>query len=85
MTSWWFALGDGAADRLRSYARHYLGIFGDDVADAMAAMCSSAGPSAVRAAVEAAAEAGYDEVQLVPTTTDLAELDALTTLLADLL
>jgi hypothetical protein len=39
----------------------------------------------VRAGVEAAREAGFDEIQLVPTSTDLAELDALTDLLADLL
>jgi hypothetical protein len=39
----------------------------------------------VRAGVEAAAAAGFDEIQLVPTTTDLAELDALTEVLADLL
>jgi hypothetical protein len=35
--------------------------------------------------VEAAAAAGYDEIQLVPTLTDLAQLDALTELLHDLL
>ncbi len=85
MTSWWFALGDGAADRLRRYAAHYLGIFGAEVAEAMASMCTSAGPDAVRAGVEAAAAAGFDEIQLVPTTADLRELDALTDLLADLL
>lgn len=86
MTSWWFTLGDdGDGERLADYARHYLGNFGADVADAMASMCTSSGPAAVRAGVEAAIEAGFDEVQLVPTTTDLAELDALTDLLADLL
>jgi alkanesulfonate monooxygenase SsuD/methylene tetrahydromethanopterin reductase-like flavin-dependent oxidoreductase (luciferase family) len=85
MTSWWFSLAPGAVERLRDYARHYLGVFGADVADAMAQMCTAAGPDAVRAGVEAAREAGFDEIQLVPTTTDLAELDALTELLADLL
>ncbi len=28
MTSFWFALGDGAAERLRSYAHGYLAVFG---------------------------------------------------------
>jgi alkanesulfonate monooxygenase SsuD/methylene tetrahydromethanopterin reductase-like flavin-dependent oxidoreductase (luciferase family) len=85
MTSWWFSLAPDADARLREYARHYLGVFGADVADAMAALCTAAGPAAVRAGVEAAREAGFDEIQLVPTSTDLAELDALTDLLADLL
>jgi len=35
--------------------------------------------------VLAAVDAGYDEIQLVPTATDLAQLDELTELLSDLL
>lgn len=85
MTSWWFALGADPVEQLRGYARHYLGVFGADLAGALAASCTAAGPSAVRAAVEAAAAAGYDEIQLVPTTVSLADLDALTELIADLL
>jgi alkanesulfonate monooxygenase SsuD/methylene tetrahydromethanopterin reductase-like flavin-dependent oxidoreductase (luciferase family) len=85
MTSWWFALGADPAAQLHGYARHYLGVFGPNLADRLAASCTAAGPDAVRSSVEAAAAAGYDEIQLVPTTTDIAELDALTDLLADLL
>ncbi|MEQ1787201.1 MAG: LLM class flavin-dependent oxidoreductase, partial [Acidimicrobiales bacterium] len=85
MTSWWFALGADPREQLQSYARHYLGVFGADLAGSLAASCTAAGPSAVRAAVEAAAAAGYDEIQLVPTTVSLADLDALTELIADLL
>ena len=85
MTSWWFALGDDAEAQLRGYAAHYLGIFGPRVAEGLASACTSHGPSAVRAAVEAAMESGYDEIQLVPTSTDLRQLDDLTELLADLL
>lgn len=85
MSSWWIALGPEPEAQLRGYAEHYLGIFGADLAGALARSCTSAGPSAIRGAVEAAAEAGYDEIQLVPTSTDLAQLDQLTELLADLL
>lgn len=85
MTSWWIALGDDPVPQLHDYARHYLGVFGADLAGALAKSCTAAGPDAVRASVEAAAEAGYDEIQLVPTVTDLAQLDALTELLHDLL
>lgn len=85
MSSWWIALGPAPEAQLRAYARHYLGIFGASLAASLADACTAAGPDAVRAAVEAAAEAGYDEIQLVPTSTDLAQLDQLTELLADLL
>jgi alkanesulfonate monooxygenase SsuD/methylene tetrahydromethanopterin reductase-like flavin-dependent oxidoreductase (luciferase family) len=85
MTSWWFALGSDPLAQLHDYARHYLGVFGVDLADGLARSCTAAGPAAVRASVEAAAAAGYDEIQLVPTVTDLAQLDELTDLLRDLL
>lgn len=85
MTSFWFALGPDADARLRAYARRYLGVFGAEVADSMAELCSAAGDDAVRAAVDGARDAGYDEIQLVPTSTDIAELDRLSSLLdADL-
>jgi alkanesulfonate monooxygenase SsuD/methylene tetrahydromethanopterin reductase-like flavin-dependent oxidoreductase (luciferase family) len=82
MTSFWFALGEGAAERLAAYARSYLAVFGEEAAAAMASLCTAAGDDAVRRAVDAARAAGYDEIQLVPTTTDIAELDRLTTLLS---
>jgi len=85
MTSWWFSLGAAPDRQLRAYARHYLGVFGAGLADALASSCTAAGPEALRAAIEAAATAGYDEIQLAPTSTDLAELDALSALIADLL
>jgi hypothetical protein len=80
MTSFWFALGDDAPDRLRAYARDYLGVFGAELADAIAASCTAHSADAVRRALDDLAELGYDEVQLVPTTADIAELDRLTEL-----
>jgi alkanesulfonate monooxygenase SsuD/methylene tetrahydromethanopterin reductase-like flavin-dependent oxidoreductase (luciferase family) len=85
MTSWWFALGPDPERQLHDYARHYLGVFGHDLADALARSCTAAGPDAVRRAVLAAADAGYDEIQLAPTSTDLTQLDELSALIADLL
>jgi alkanesulfonate monooxygenase SsuD/methylene tetrahydromethanopterin reductase-like flavin-dependent oxidoreductase (luciferase family) len=77
MTSFWFALGDDAAERLHRYARSYLGVFGPELADALAASCTAHGSDPVVRALLTMAELGYDEVQLVPTTTDLVELDRL--------
>lgn len=73
--SLWYALGDGAADRLRSYGHDYMRIFGDDLATAMAAMLTTSTPEALRDAVATLDDLGCDELFLVPTTTDVAELD----------
>ena len=81
MTSWWCALGASPTAQLEDYARHYLGVFGAGIAGPLARSCTAAGPDAVRRSVEAARAAGYDEIQLVPTSTDLAQLDELTALL----
>jgi alkanesulfonate monooxygenase SsuD/methylene tetrahydromethanopterin reductase-like flavin-dependent oxidoreductase (luciferase family) len=73
--SLWFALGDGARERLQSYAFDYLRIFGDDLASALASSATTHSPDALRGAVEILAGAGCDELFLVPTTADVAELD----------
>ena len=73
-TSLWYALGDDAETRLRDYAFDYLRIFGDDLARAIADTAETFTPAAVRDAVAAASDAGFDELFLVPTTTDPDEL-----------
>jgi alkanesulfonate monooxygenase SsuD/methylene tetrahydromethanopterin reductase-like flavin-dependent oxidoreductase (luciferase family) len=76
-TSSWFALGDDATDRLFEYAYQYLSTFGDSAARAMAALCRLSDPGAMRETLAALTETGCNEVVLVPTTTDIAELDRL--------
>jgi alkanesulfonate monooxygenase SsuD/methylene tetrahydromethanopterin reductase-like flavin-dependent oxidoreductase (luciferase family) len=75
MTSFWCALGPVAEGQLQRYAYRYLSVFGDELAAALARACTAAGPDAIRRAVDAARAAGFDEIQLVPTTTDVTELD----------
>jgi alkanesulfonate monooxygenase SsuD/methylene tetrahydromethanopterin reductase-like flavin-dependent oxidoreductase (luciferase family) len=70
----WYALGDGAQERLRDYAYTYLKIFGDDVANMMADSAKCADAASLRANVDALAAAGCDELFLVPTTADPDEL-----------
>ena len=72
--SLWYALGDGAAERLHGYVSDYMAIAGAEVAAWMAGAADVHSAAALRAAVEACAAAGYDELFLVPTTTDVAEL-----------
>jgi alkanesulfonate monooxygenase SsuD/methylene tetrahydromethanopterin reductase-like flavin-dependent oxidoreductase (luciferase family) len=73
--SLWYALGDGARARLQSYAFDYLRIFGDEMARALADDATTDTPDALRDAVDGLADAGCDELFLVPTTADPAELD----------
>jgi hypothetical protein len=73
--SLWYALGDGARERLRGYAFDYLRIFGDDMAGAMADSANASSSEALRAAVGDLDAAGCDELFLVPTTADPSELD----------
>jgi len=77
-TSSWFALGEGAADRLSGYAYEYLSNFGDRAARAMAALCRLSDPGAMREIFAALSETRCNEIVLVPTTVDISELDRLT-------
>lgn len=74
-TSIWYALGDGAEDRLRTYAYEYLKVFGEDAGRYGADSVACFTPEALRRAVDNVAAAGADEIFLVPTTADVAELD----------
>jgi len=73
-TSFWYALGPGAEDRLRQYAYDYMKIFGEDVGKWAASAVTLFTPEAVRDAVENVRSAGADELFLVPTTADPDEL-----------
>ena len=74
-TNLWFALGPDARDRLSDYVYRYLRIFDEGFARQTAARAPVHSPAALRDAAEAARRAGCDELFLVPTTADPAELD----------
>jgi alkanesulfonate monooxygenase SsuD/methylene tetrahydromethanopterin reductase-like flavin-dependent oxidoreductase (luciferase family) len=73
--SLWYALGDGAADRLSGYCFDYMRIFDEGLARSMAETVTCNSAEALRAAVAACADLGCDELFLVPTTVDVTELD----------
>lgn len=73
--SLWYALGDGASERLRDYGYSYMRIFGEDLAGAMAGALTTSTPESLRSAVETLEDLGCDELFLVPTTVDPTELD----------
>ena len=71
----WYALGDGAADRLRGYVGNYMSIFGDPIADSRRRRRrTSTRPRRCATPSHVCAAAGYDELILVPTTADPDEL-----------
>jgi alkanesulfonate monooxygenase SsuD/methylene tetrahydromethanopterin reductase-like flavin-dependent oxidoreductase (luciferase family) len=72
-SSLWFALGPDAKERLAGYIYRYLRIFDEGFARQLAASAPVHSPSALRQAIDAARDAGCDELFLVPTTTDPAE------------
>jgi alkanesulfonate monooxygenase SsuD/methylene tetrahydromethanopterin reductase-like flavin-dependent oxidoreductase (luciferase family) len=74
-TSIWYALGPDAEARLRQYAYDYLVIFGEDAGRFGAGAVACFTPDALRRAVDNIRAAGADELFLVPTTADPAELD----------
>ena len=75
VTGFWYALGPGAEERLHGYVFDYLRLFGDGPARAMATRCRISSAERFRDCVEAIAALGADELILVPTTADPAELD----------
>ncbi|MDI2128652.1 LLM class flavin-dependent oxidoreductase [Yinghuangia seranimata] len=74
-TSLWYALGDDAEQRLHTYAFDYLKIFGPEIAEAVAEGARAHSPKSLATAVDIVRDAGFDELFLVPTTTDPTELD----------
>jgi hypothetical protein len=71
----WYALGPGAEERLRDYVYRYMLVMGSDLASAFASSAVCTTPAELVRSVEAAADAGCDELFLVPTTADITELD----------
>jgi hypothetical protein len=74
-TSIWYALGGDGEHRLRRYAYDYLKIFGEEAGQFGAQSVACYTPDALRRAVDNVRAAGADELFLVPTTVDPAELD----------
>lgn len=69
VTGCFVALGVPDAERvLHDYTERYLGFLGADLASAVAATARITTPEAVRRTLDAAADAGYDELVLVPAT-----------------
>jgi len=83
VTGFWYALGPGAEERLRRYVFEYLEVFGEARAHALASRARIHSADAFRAAVRDLRAEGCDELMLVPTSADPAELERSLDVLAD--
>ena len=74
-TSIWFALGDDAAERLSAYAASYMAIFGEGMESFARDAVTASTPDALAQIAADCQSAGVDELYLVPTTADVAEVE----------
>ncbi|RIL05262.1 MAG: LLM class flavin-dependent oxidoreductase [Proteobacteria bacterium] len=75
VTSFWYALGGSARDRLGDYLRRYLAFMGDAVAEKLLPLVTTTSAAALRDALRALRDLGADEVILVPTTREPDEVE----------
>jgi hypothetical protein len=82
VTGCWFALGPRARAQLDEYLGRYLAFLGPDAAAGVTPRVRATSPAALRQVVREVADAGGDELCLVPTTSDSEELDRVADALA---
>lgn len=87
-TSFWFALDDGdgsARAQVHRHLRHYMNWIPADLVDAMAPTTGYAGTLAgLREVLLRMADAGADEVQLIPTGSDVRQVEEVAALVGSL-
>ena len=81
MSGFWYCLAEGAEAQLRAYVYDYLEVLSKEEAGKIADGMVMHDPGAIREGISAIEELGCDEIQLVPATADMAELEKLATIL----
>lgn len=74
-TCFWYGLGPDGKQRLYDYADSYAAIFGPEIAKYMADNQTVSDEASMLDAMRKIQDGGVDELVLVPTSSDLAELD----------
>jgi alkanesulfonate monooxygenase SsuD/methylene tetrahydromethanopterin reductase-like flavin-dependent oxidoreductase (luciferase family) len=80
-TSFWFALEPGGREQMDRYLSRYLDFMGAGAAERLAPTVTVTSARALKDAVKRIADLGTDELMLVPTTADPAEVDRVADLL----
>ncbi|MBD2857802.1 LLM class flavin-dependent oxidoreductase [Spongiibacter sp. KMU-158] len=81
MGGFWYSLANNAQEHLYQYVFDYLKVFGDGEASKIAKGMSMHDADAIRDGIAAMTEVGCDEIQLVPATAEIAEVERLAALL----
>ena len=75
-TSFWFAVGDEPRAQVHRHLRHYMNWIPEEFVDAFAATAGFAGTvTELKDLLRRIEDLGADEVQLIPTSTDLTQLE----------
>jgi len=81
IAGFWLSLANDASARLQQYVFDYMKFLGEDVARAVAKTMTRCTPDAVNESLDAMQELGCEEVFLVPATSDVADIEAITALI----
>jgi len=82
VAGFWFSIAENSQERLSAYVYDYIKVLSEDGARAMAKMMNRSTPDAVNESLDAMEAIGCDEVYLVPATSDLAEIERASELVA---
>ena len=82
MGGFWYSLADNSQQALRDYVFDYLKVFGDAEAEKVARTMRMHDDQAILDGIAAIEALGCDELQMVPASGDIAEVDRLANLLA---
>lgn len=82
MGGFWYSLADGADQALQNYVFDYLKIFGEDEARSVAKTMKMHTPEAIAEGIKAIEALGAEEIQLVPATADIKEVERLAKLMS---
>lgn len=82
VAGFWFSLAENSQERLSAYVYDYIKVLSEEGARAMSKMVNRSTPDAVLESLDAMEEVGCDEVFLVPATSDLAEIERVSELVA---
>lgn len=81
-TSFWFAVGDDPRTQIHRHLRHYMNWIPAEFVDAVAATAGFAGTVAeLKDVLRRIEDLGADEVQLVPTSSDLSQVELIASVL----
>ncbi|CAA0105900.1 F420-dependent hydroxymycolic acid dehydrogenase [Zhongshania aliphaticivorans] len=82
MAGFWYSLSNNSKTALGNYVFDYLKTFGEKDARDIANTMTMHDPSAIKDGLDAIEALGCDEIQLVPATADISEVDRLANLIA---